>query len=143
MAATEPARTASARTLEMDYPLLKLTHVTCVVLSYAGFFLRGIWMIRDSRMLERRWVRVLPHVVDTVLLASAIALAVMLKQYPLAEPWLTAKVAGVVLYIVLGMVALRAGRPKPLRISVWVGAQMVFIYIVLVGLTRSPMPWAG
>ena len=143
MAATEPARTASARTLEMDYLLLKLTHVICVVLSYAGFVLRGIWMIRDSRMLERRWVRVLPHVVDTVLLASAIALAVVLKQYPLAEPWLTAKVAGLALYIVLGMVALRAGRPKPLRITVWVAAQMVFIYIVLVGLTRSPMPWAG
>jgi len=127
----------------MDYLLLKLTHVICVVLSYAGFVLRGIWMIRDSRMLERRWVRVLPHVVDTVLLASAIALAVVLKQYPLAEPWLTAKVAGLALYIVLGMVALRAGRPKPLRITVWVAAQMVFIYIVLVGLTRSPMPWAG
>lgn len=70
----------------MDYLLLKLTHAICVVLSYAGFVLRGIWMIRDSRMLERRGVRVLPHVVDTVLLASAVALAVMLKQYPLVEP---------------------------------------------------------
>jgi uncharacterized membrane protein SirB2 len=123
--------------LEMDYPLLKLTHVTCVVLSYAGFFLRGIWMIRDSRMLERRWVRVLPHVVDTVLLASAIALAVMLKQYPLAEPWLTAKVAGLVLYIALGMVGLRYGATRRIRTGAWIAAQAVFLYIVAVALTRS------
>jgi uncharacterized membrane protein SirB2 len=94
-------------------------------------------MIRDSRMLERRWVRVLPHVVDTVLLASAIALAVMLKQYPLAEPWLTAKVAGLVLYIALGMVALRHGATRRIRTGAWITAQAVFLYIVAVALTRS------
>jgi uncharacterized membrane protein SirB2 len=137
MGATERARTASLRLLEMDYLLLKLTHVTCVVLSYAGFVLRGVWMIRDSRMIERRWMRVLPHVVDTVLLASAIALAVMLKQYPLAEPWLTAKVAGLVLYIVLGMVALKYGSTRRVRMGAWIVAQAVFLYIVAVALTRS------
>jgi len=121
----------------MDYLLLKLTHVTCVALSYAGFVLRGIWMIRDSPVLERRWVRVLPHVVDTVLLASAIALAVVLKQYPLVEPWLTAKVAGLVLYIVLGMVALRYGTTRGVRMGAWIAAQAVFLYIVAVALTRS------
>ncbi len=137
LGATDRARTAPARRVEMDYLLLKLTHVTCVALSYAGFVLRGIWMIRDSRMLERRWVRVLPHVVDTVLLASAIALAVMLKQYPLAEPWLTAKVAGLALYIVLGMVALRYGATRRIRTLAWIVAQAVFIYILAVALTRN------
>jgi len=121
----------------MDYLLLKLTHVTCAVLSYAGFLLRGIWMIRDSRMLERRWVRVLPHVVDTVLLASAIALAVMLKQYPLAEPWLTAKLVALLLYIGLGMVALRRGATRRTRTAAWIAAQAVFLYIVAVALTRN------
>jgi len=121
----------------MDYPLFKLTHVTCVVLSYAGFFLRGMWMIRDSRMLERRWVRVLPHVVDTALLASAIALSMMLKQYPLVEPWLTAKVAGLLLYIVLGMVALNYGTTRRIRTGAWIMAQAVFLYIVAVALTRN------
>jgi uncharacterized membrane protein SirB2 len=88
-------------------------------------------------MLERRWVRVLPHVVDTVLLASAIALVVMLKQYPLVEPWLTAKVAGLVLYIALGMVALRHGTTRRIRTGAWFAAQAVFLYIVAVALTRS------
>ena len=137
LGATDWARTASARLVEMDYLLLKLTHVTCVVLSYAGFVLRGVWMIRDSRMLERRWVRVLPHVVDTVLLASAIALAVMVRQYPLAEPWLTAKVAGLALYIVVGMIALRYGTTRRIRIGAWIAAQAVFLYIVAVALTRN------
>lgn len=133
----ERSRTASAQPLEMEYVLLKMTHVTCVALSYAGFVLRGIWMIRDSRMLERRWVRVLPHVVDTVLLASAIALAVMLKQYPLAEPWLTAKVVALVFYILLGMVALKRGNTRGTRIAAWLAAQGVFFYIVAVALTRN------
>jgi uncharacterized membrane protein SirB2 len=137
MGATERARTASAQLLEMDYILLKMTHLTCVALSYAGFVLRGIWMIRDPRLLERRWVRVLPHVVDTALLASAIALAVMLKQYPLSESWLTAKVVALVCYILLGMVALGRGTTRGIRIGAWLAAQGVFFYIVAVALTRN------
>ena len=129
--------------LDMDYLLIKQTHVACAALSYAGFFVRGVWMLRGSALLERRWVRVLPHVVDTLLLASAIALAVLLKQYPLAHAWLTAKGVALVFYIGLGMLALRPGRARPLRIAAWVAAQGVFLYIVWVALKRSPSPWAG
>ena len=127
----------------MDYALLKLIHVACAALSYAGFLVRGVWMMRDSRLLERRWVRILPHANDTLLLASAIALAVMSRQYPFVHGWLTAKVLALVLYIVLGMAALRAGRPKPLRVAAWVAAQAVFLYIVWVAMARSPSPWTG
>jgi uncharacterized membrane protein SirB2 len=127
---------------EMDYFLFKQVHVACAVLSYAGFFVRGMWMMRDSPMLERRWVRILPHANDTLLLASAIALAVLSRQYPFVHGWLTAKVLALVLYIALGMAALRPGRGKPLRIAAWVAAQAVFLYIVWVAITRSPLPWA-
>lgn len=127
----------------MDYLLLKLTHVACAVLSYGGFFARGVWMMRDSTMLERRWVKILPHVNDTLLLASAIALAAMSRQYPFVHGWLTAKVLALALYIGLGVAALRAGRPKPVRIAAWIAAQMVFLYIVWVALTRNTLPWAG
>lgn len=127
----------------MDYALLKLTHVACAVLSYGGFFVRGVWMMRDSAMLERRWVKVLPHANDTLLLASAIALAAMSRQYPFVQGWLSAKVLALVLYIGLGMAALRAGRAKPLRITAWVSAQLVFIYIAWVAFTRNPLPWAA
>lgn len=124
-----------------DYVLLKTTHVTCVTLSYVGFLLRGIWMIRGSALLERRWVRIAPHVVDTLLLASAIGLAALLRLNPLAQPWLAAKIVALVLYIALGTVALRRGRTRASRIGAWLAAQGVFLYIVAVAFTRSPAPW--
>lgn len=123
----------------MDYLLIKQVHVACVALSYAGFFVRGIGMMRDAAWLRRGWVRVAPHVVDTLLLASAIALAVMLKQYPLAHAWLTAKVVALALYIGLGMLALKPGRARPQRITAWIAAQLVFIYIVAVAVTRNAL----
>jgi uncharacterized membrane protein SirB2 len=127
----------------MDYLLLKQVHVACAVLSYAGFFVRGVWMMRDSALLERRWVRILPHVNDTLLLASAIALAALSRQYPFVHGWLTAKVLALVLYVVLGMAALRTGRARRSRIAAWLAAQAVFLYIVWVAMARNPAPWTG
>lgn len=122
------------------YTLVKHLHVTCVALSGAGFVLRGIWMMRGSALLQRRWVRVVPHIVDTVLLGSAIWLAFALQQAPLAHAWLTAKVAGLVAYIVLGTIALKRGRTRGVRIAAFVGALLAFAYIVSVALTKSVLP---
>ena len=94
-------------------------------------------------MLARRWVRVLPHVVDTVLLASAIALAVMIRQYPLAHDWLTAKVFGLIAYIVLGTIALKRGRTRAVRITAFWSALLVFAYIVAVAITKSVVPYGN
>lgn len=127
----------------MDYTVVKILHVSCVALSYASFFARGVLMIRAAPLLQARWVRIVPHVVDTVLLGSAIALSAMSRQYPFIEPWLTAKVIALVIYIGLGMVALRYGRTMRTRIAAWVGAQLAFLYMVAVALTRSTLPWAG
>ena len=121
-----------------DYAFLKATHVACVALSYLGFVVRGVWMMRGSAWLQKRWVRIAPHVVDTLLLASAVGLAVLLRLNPAAHPWLAAKIIALVIYIVLGTIALRRGRTRATRIGAWVGAQAVFFYIVAVALTRSP-----
>jgi uncharacterized membrane protein SirB2 len=121
----------------MDYSTLKNIHVFTVAASYALFVLRGIWMIRGSARLQARWVKIVPHVVDTVLLASAIALTILLHEYPFAAGWLTAKVVALVVYIALGMIALKRGRSKRTRIAAWVAAQAVFLYIVCVALTRN------
>jgi uncharacterized membrane protein SirB2 len=124
----------------MSFVTLKYVHVACVVLSYVLFFVRGVWMMRDSPLLARRWVKILPHVVDTLLLASAIALAVLIRQYPFTAPWLTAKVLGLVLYIGLGMLALKRGKTKRARVTAWIAAQIVFLYIVAVALTKNAVP---
>jgi uncharacterized membrane protein SirB2 len=121
----------------MVFAVLKMIHFGSVLLSYSLFFLRGIWMIQESASLQRRWVKILPHVIDTVLLSSAIALAVMIQQNPLHDAWLTAKVTGLLIYIGLGMVALRYGKTQGIKIGAWIAAQCTFVYIVLVALTKS------
>jgi uncharacterized membrane protein SirB2 len=123
----------------MSYLALRYLHITCVILSGCGFVLRGTWMFIDSPMLRRRWVRVLPHIVDTVLLGSAIALAVVSHQYPFVFGWLTAKVAGLLVYILCGMMALRRGRTLGVRAVFFVAALLSYAYIISVALTRNPL----
>lgn len=123
----------------MIYLALKNLHVLCVVVSGSGFFLRGLWMLSDSPRLNLRWVRVVPHVVDTLLLGSAIAMAVISAQYPFAQDWLTAKLVGLLVYILCGMMALRRGKSKTTRGIFLVAALLAFAYIVSVALTRSPL----
>ena len=123
----------------MSYELLKMMHVGSIIVSYLLFFLRGIWLMQDSEQLRQRWVKVLPHVVDTILLISAVALAMIIQQSPFSDSWLTAKVIGLLLYIGLGMIAMRFGKTRRIRFIAWLAAQCVFIYIVLVALTKSPV----
>ena len=97
----------------MSYLAVKYVHLAAVAISFTLFFLRGLWMMIDSAQLSRRWVRVLPHINDTVLLAAGIWLAFMLREAPGASSWLTAKIASLPVYIALGIVALRPGPTKP------------------------------
>lgn len=120
------------------YGVVKLVHVASVVLSLTGFFLRGVLMIRASPLLGARWVRVLVHINDTILLVAALALAVMSQQYPFVANWVTAKVLGVIAYIMLGSLALRAGSTRNTRIVCWLAALAMFGWIVSVALTRQP-----
>ena len=124
----------------VDYATIKSVHVTSVVASYCLFTLRGLWMMRGSTMLAQRWVKIVPHVVDTVLLASAVLLAIALRQYPLQAPWITAKLAGLIAYIVLGTIALKRGKTQGARVGALIAAQAVFFYIVAVAVTKSPWP---
>ncbi|MGH8505428.1 MAG: SirB2 family protein [Stenotrophobium sp.] len=121
------------------YPVLKIIHVSSVCLSLGLFMLRGGWMLADSPRLQQRWVKVLPHVVDTTLLASAVGLVVMLRQYPFVQSWLTAKVLALVAYIVLGSIGLKYGRSKSVRACACIAAIAVFGYIVSVALTHNPL----
>ncbi len=123
----------------MDYLLLKTIHQTAVVLSVAGFFARGLASLQGARWVRGRLARTLPHVIDSVLLASALTLAWQLRLTPFAAPWLMAKIAGLLVYIGLGVVALRAGPPVALRAIAWVGALATFGWIVSVAITKNPL----
>jgi uncharacterized membrane protein SirB2 len=122
----------------MLYLALKHLHLSCVALSGFGFALRGFWMMVDSPRLAQRWVRIVPHAVDTVLLGSAIALALISSQYPFAHDWLTAKIVGLVAYVLCGTMALKRGKSKAIRIGFFVAALLILAWIVSVALSRSP-----
>ena len=117
--------------------LLKTLHVLTVLISISGFILRGIWMIKDSARLQQRWVRITPHINDTILLVTGITLAVQIQQYPFVHGWLTAKLIALLLYIGLGMMTIRHGRSKQQRIITWLAAILVFLYMIGVARTRQ------
>jgi len=120
---------------------VKTIHVAFVALSFAGFFIRGIWMLRNSTLLRQRWVRITPQVVDTVLLVSAIVLAVQLRYSPMEQPWLMAKIIALVIYIAVGLVALRFGSSKRVRLTAWLLGLFIFMYIVSVAFSKSALGW--
>ena len=125
----------------MTYLVLKTIHVASVALSLGGFFARGLLMLADSPLLAARWVRIAPHVIDTVLLGSALWLAVLIGQYPFVHGWLTAKILGLLAYIGFGVIALRRGRTKGVRAAAFIAALAAAAYVVSVALTRSPVPF--
>jgi uncharacterized membrane protein SirB2 len=125
----------------MDYATLKTLHLTTIAVTFTLFLLRGAWMMADSPRLKARWVRIVPHINDTLLLASGISLAVLIQQYPLVHGWLTAKLFALIAYIVLGTVALKRGKTKPQRIAAWVAALLVFGYMVAVAVAHDPFPF--
>lgn len=120
------------------YLAVKSIHVGSVVISIAGFIARGALMLRGSPLLKARFVRVAPHVVDTVLLASAVWLAWFLRQYPFVDGWITAKVLGLLAYIVLGTIALRRGRSLRVRAAAFAAALATVAYVVTVAIAHDP-----
>ncbi len=126
----------------MSYLAIKHIHVTAVALSLSFFLVRGFCMLYLPAWLKKRWMRIVPDLIDSVLLISAITLAVKLQQYPFVHGWLTAKVLGLLLYIVLGSIALRRGRTKTVRVMGLIGALLTAGYIVWVAVTHNPFPWS-
>ena len=125
----------------MAYSLIKSLHLATIALTLALFVLRGAWMMTDSPRLQARWVRIVPHVNDTLLLSSGIALAVLIQQYPLVHGWLTAKFFALIAYILLGTIALKRGKTRGQRIAAWIAALLVFGYMVAVATAHDPFPF--
>ncbi len=120
----------------MDYLQLKMLHMTLALLSLLFFVVRAGLALQGSAWLARRWMRIAPHVIDTLLLLAGLKLMVLLRAWPHETPWLAAKLIGLVIYIGLGAVAIR--RRKPLAM---VGAVLVFIYIVGAAMRHSALSW--
>jgi len=124
----------------MDYLILKALHVTSAAASLALFVIRGSWMVWAPERLRQRWVKVAPHLVDTVLLLSAIALVWQLGGLVVlrTQSWLVAKIVALLFYILLGSMALKRARTLRTRFVTFFAAIAVFGYIVCVAIVKSP-----
>ena len=123
------------------YTALKQAHTWAAILTISGFMLRGLWMLRQSPLLQHRLTRVLPHVIDTIFLLSGIGLVAVL-QIPVSEaPWLIAKIVALVAYILLGTVALKRGRTPAIQQVSFVLALATYAYIVGVAIYKTPWSW--
>lgn len=124
--------------MTLDYATIKHVHTGAAALSISLFVARGVWMMRSPERLAQRWVRIVPHVIDTLLLASALWLAWQLGADG-TRGWLTAKVVALVAYIALGSIALKRGRTRGIRLAAFAAAVTTFGYIVSVALMKSPL----
>ncbi|MCZ7836677.1 SirB2 family protein [Atlantibacter hermannii] len=124
------------------YFALKHVHILTAFLSVSLFILRYWWQYRGSAMSTKRWVRIVPHVNDTLLLATGVALVMLTHFYPFTPQgaWLTEKLFGVIIYIVLGFIAL-GKRPRSQQVR-WIAflLGLVVIYIVIkLATTKIPL----
>ncbi|EOV0644683.1 invasion regulator SirB2 [Cronobacter turicensis] len=124
------------------YFVVKHLHILTVVISISLFILRYWWQYRSSPMSSKRWVRIVPHVNDTVLLGSGVALVLITHFYPFTPQgaWLTEKLFGVIIYIVLGFIALgRRPRSQQVRWIAFLLGLVVLYIIVKLATTKIPL----
>lgn len=125
--------------MNMDYFVVKTIHQVAVALSLTGFLARGAASLAGARWVASRPAKTLPHIVDSVLLLSALTLAWMLRLTPGNAPWLLAKVIGLLAYIGLGVVALRPQFKTSVRAGAWMAALATAAWIVSVAVTKDPL----
>ena len=120
------------------YEFVKYIHVSAIILSVSGFTLRVILKLRDSAYQTKYWFKKLPHIIDTLLLLSALTMVYILGVNPLTTFWLAEKITGLLIYILLGMIALRWGKTRQIKKLAAFLAIVVFSYIVYVAHYKTP-----
>jgi uncharacterized membrane protein SirB2 len=104
------------------YAIVKHIHLTSIAISVVFFLLRFVWTLSQSPILQKKWVKILPHIVDTLLLLSAAALCVMLEQYPFVTPWVSEKLLALLMYVFMVVLALKSSNTGFMRAVGFVGA---------------------
>lgn len=124
----------------MLYSSIKHIHLLAIAFSVLLLTLRYILMMMDSSLLHKKWLKVTPHVVDTLLLASGVALIFITGFIPFtaAGAWLTEKISCVLVYIALGFVALKLGRNKIIRSVAFFGALGWLYWAAHLAMTKVP-----
>lgn len=117
------------------YPLFKHIHMGAVLASGGFFLLRGLWMMQESSLLTSKFSRIVPHLIDTVLLISAIVLVVLIGGLPV---WVQVKIVALFVYIFLGVLAFRLAKGYGARVLSFFLALTVFAFILSVAISKNP-----
>ncbi|AHN99594.1 SirB family protein [Salmonella enterica subsp. enterica serovar Enteritidis] len=127
----------------MTIAMLLTLHLICVALSVSLFVARYWWRYCGHALAAARWTRIVPPVIDTLLLLSGIGLIVKTHILPFTESgsWLTGKLFGVIIYIVLGFIALdyRQARSQQARFIAFPLALVVLYIIIKLATTKIPL----
>ncbi len=119
--------------------MFKHLHMTLAVLSISLFTLRFIWLLANSEKLQAKWVKITPHIIDTLLLSLGVVMAVQYSMNPLEQLWLGEKLLAVVAYIFTGYYTLKLARNKSMQIIGYLGAMGWVMLIFRLAMTREPM----
>lgn len=126
----------------MSYMALKHAHMMFALISIVLFMLRAWIAVPSPARIKSKVLKVLPHIIDTLLLILGIWLAVMMKYNPLGNsPWLAAKIIGVVLYIIVGTIAIKRGKTAQQRLIATIASIAIFAYIYGAAVAKSPLSW--
>ena len=127
----------------MNYVLLKQVHVFFALASIIGFILRWNWKMGGSSLSQKKLTKTAPHVIDTLFLTTGVALAFTINQYPFSTAWLTAKITGLLVYIMLGMLAMSDKISRPWRLMAFLAAISTYAWILTVARFKSPWGFLG
>ncbi|MCZ4337429.1 SirB2 family protein [Shewanella colwelliana] len=119
------------------YPAIKHIHLTFIALSVLFFIVRFVLHIRQSPIMDKKFVKVAPHVIDTLLLLSGLTLCFIIKQYPFQDAWLTEKIGAVVAYIFLATIALKANRNTLFKVFAALGAIAWIVYAAKIAMFKQ------
>lgn len=122
----------------MDYFIVKQLHMSAATLSIILFITRAFWSVTGNALLQRRIVKILPHVIDTVLLVCGVILAAMIGPN---QPWILTKIVLLIVYIGVGTIAIKRGKTPGGRATAALIAVAVFAYIVGVAVNHDSLSW--
>ena len=118
---------------------VKNLHILLAYITVVGFIVRFLLRLFRKPLADVRWIRTLPHVVDTLLLGLGVSMAIQLSISPLVHTWLMAKIVALLAYIGFGVFALRASTAQGRWVG-FTGALLSVGYIFAVALTKQVLP---
>ena len=122
------------------YLIFKHSHLSLMLISVSLLIIRTIAVTVDAQWLQKKWAKILPHAIDTLLILSAIGLMLLIGQYPITDHWLSAKIIGLFGYIMFGTLAIKGQKSAASRIGMLLIALCFIGYMASVAISKNPMP---